>query len=68
VVVGGRDSANTRRLWELCREAGRDAYHIETADELEPSWFEGKEEVGVTGGASTPQWIIDEVVRAIESM
>jgi len=68
VVVGGRDSANTRRLWELCREAGRDAYHIETADELEPSWFEGKEEVGVTGGASTPQWIIDEVVRAIGSM
>jgi 4-hydroxy-3-methylbut-2-enyl diphosphate reductase len=68
VVVGGRDSANTRRLWELCREAGRDASHIETADELEPSWFEGKEEVGVTGGASTPQWIIDEVVRAIESM
>lgn len=68
VVVGGRDSANTRRLWELCREAGRDAYHIETADELEPAWFEGKEEVGVTGGASTPQWIIDEVVRAVESM
>ena len=68
VVVGGKDSANTRRLWELCREAGRDAYHIETADELEPRWFEGKEEVGVTGGASTPQWIIDEVVRAIEGM
>ena len=68
VVVGGRDSANTRRLWELCREAGRDAYHIETADELEPAWFEGKKEVGVTGGASTPQWIIDEVVRALEDM
>lgn len=68
VVVGGKDSANTRRLWELCRETGRDAYHIETADELEPSWFEGKEEVGVTGGASTPQWIIDDVVRAIEGM
>lgn len=68
VIVGGKDSANTRRLWELCREAGRDAYHIETADELEPLWFEGKEEVGVTGGASTPQWIIDDVVGAVESM
>lgn len=68
LIVGGRNSANTRRLWELCREAGRDAYHIETADELEPAWFEGKKEVGVTGGASTPQWIIDEVVSAVEAM
>ncbi len=68
LIVGGRNSANTRRLWELCREAGSDAYHIETADELEPGWFEGKKEVGVTGGASTPQWIIDEVVRAVDAM
>lgn len=68
LVVGGRNSANTRRLWELCREAGTDAYHIETADELEPDWFEGKKEVGVTGGASTPQWIIDEVVAAVEAI
>ena len=66
LVVGGRNSANTRRLWELCRDEGRDAYHIETAEELEPEWFEGKEEVGITGGASTPQWIIDEVVAAVE--
>ena len=68
IVVGGKNSANTRRLWELCREAGCDAYHIETRDELEPGWFEGKEEVGVTGGASTPHWIIDQIVRAVEGM
>ena len=66
LVVGGRNSANTRRLWELCRDAGCDAYHIETADELELEWFEGKEEVGITGGASTPQWIVDDVVAAVE--
>jgi len=66
LVVGGRNSANTRRLWELCRDAGCDAYHIETADELEPEWFEEKEEVGITGGASTPQWIVDDVVAAVE--
>ncbi|MFH1864337.1 MAG: 4-hydroxy-3-methylbut-2-enyl diphosphate reductase [Candidatus Eisenbacteria bacterium] len=66
LVVGGRNSANTRRLWELCRDAGCDAYHIETADELEPGWFEGKKEVGITGGASTPQWIVDDVVAAVE--
>lgn len=68
LVVGGRNSSNTRRLWELCREAGCDAYHIETSEELEPKWFEGKESVGITGGASTPQWIIDEVVKAVEAL
>ncbi len=66
LVVGGRNSANTRRLWELCRDAGCDAYHIETSDELEPGWFEGKEDVGITGGASTPQWVVDDVVAAVE--
>ncbi|MFH1689499.1 MAG: 4-hydroxy-3-methylbut-2-enyl diphosphate reductase [Candidatus Eisenbacteria bacterium] len=66
LVVGGRNSANTRRLWELCRDAGCDAYHIETANELEPGWFEGKKEAGITGGASTPQWIVDDVVAAVE--
>jgi 4-hydroxy-3-methylbut-2-enyl diphosphate reductase len=68
LVVGGRNSANTRRLWELCRDAGCEAYQIETADELDPLWFNGKEAVGITGGASTPQWIIDQVVEAVESM
>lgn len=68
LVVGGRNSANTRRLWELCREADRVAYHIETADELEPEWFEGKKEVGIVGGASTPHWIVDEIVRSVEEM
>jgi len=68
LIVGGRNSANTRRLWELCREAGCDAYHIETKDELEPRWFEGKTEVGITGGASTPQWIIEEIVQALEGI
>ncbi len=68
IVVGGKNSANTRRLWELCRETGGGAYHIETPDELDPAWFRGTDRVGVTGGASTPQWIIDEVVRAVEEL
>ena len=68
LVVGGRNSANTRRLWELCREAGSDAYHIETEQELEPEWFEGKKEVGVLGGASTPHWIVDAIVERVEGI
>ncbi len=65
IVVGGKNSANTLRLAELCREAGTPTYHVEGAAELEPSWFDGCEVVGVTAGASTPDWVIGEVVQAL---
>lgn len=60
-VVGGRNSANTNRLAEICREAGVPTYHIETADEIERKWVSGMQVVGLTAGASTPGWIIEEV-------
>lgn len=63
LVIGGRKSANTRRLRELCAEQGVPAYHIETQAEIEPDWLEGKERIGLTAGASTPDWIIEEVAR-----
>jgi 4-hydroxy-3-methylbut-2-enyl diphosphate reductase len=62
VVVGGRKSANTARLAELCRAAGARTYQVEGADELRPAWFAGCESAGVTAGASTPDWVIEEVV------
>ena len=65
LVVGGFNSANTRRLAEVCAEIQPCTYHIETATEINPGWFEGVERVGVTAGASTPKWIIDEVVSRI---
>lgn len=65
IVVGGKNSANTNRLRQLCESAGVTAYHIETADELDPAWFESKQTIGVTAGASTPQWLIDEVVKRL---
>ncbi len=61
VVVGGRKSANTRHLREVCEEQGTRAYHIEGPDELEPSWFAGAGRIGLTAGASTPDYSIDEV-------
>jgi len=67
VVVGGRNSANTGRLAELCRDAGARTYHVETAVELEPGWFAGVRAVGVTAGTSTPDWIIEEVVSRLEA-
>ncbi len=65
VVVGGRMSANTRRLAQICEASCPRTHHIERASELEASWFDGAETIGVTAGASTPQSQIDEVVGRI---
>jgi 4-hydroxy-3-methylbut-2-enyl diphosphate reductase len=67
VVVGGRDSSNTRRLVEVCSECCP-TRHVETAGELRPEWFAGVSRVGVTAGASTRDHDIDEVVRCLEEM
>lgn len=68
LVVGGFNSANTRRLLEVCTELQPRTHHIETAAEIDPRWFEGADRVGVTAGASTPKWIIDEVMNKIEEL
>jgi 4-hydroxy-3-methylbut-2-enyl diphosphate reductase len=54
VVVGGRNSGNTRRLAEICAARQPRTYHVESADELDPSWFQRLKVVGITAGASTP--------------
>lgn len=67
VVVGGRNSANTRKLADICSERAK-TYLIETADELQSVWFEGAQTAGLTAGASTPDWIIEEVFRKMSEM
>lgn len=67
VVVGGHHSANTTRLWEIGRAHKVPTYHIEVADELKAAWFTGVRQVGVMSGASTPDWIIAEVVQRLEA-
>lgn len=67
-VVGGRNSANTNRLVEICEEARVPTYHIETASEIDENWVEGMQVVGLTAGASTPQWIIDTVKDRLEKL
>ena len=61
VVVGGKNSNNTRELAETCRARGVRAYHVQEPDELEPAWFAGLEVVGLTAGTSTLDETIDEV-------
>lgn len=68
IVVGGRESANTRHLADVSRECGVETYHVETASEIEEAWLPGHEKVGVTAGASTPDFVIDEVVARLEEL
>jgi 4-hydroxy-3-methylbut-2-enyl diphosphate reductase len=68
LVVGSRTSANTRKLVETCEETGVPTYHIESAEEIDNAWFEGHERVGATAGASTPDAVIDDVVRVVEGV
>jgi 4-hydroxy-3-methylbut-2-enyl diphosphate reductase len=68
IVVGGKNSANTTQLANLCRSLSVPAYHIETASELRNEWFKGAGSVGITAGASTPDWIIKDVKKALKGM
>ncbi|NPA15937.1 MAG: 4-hydroxy-3-methylbut-2-enyl diphosphate reductase [Deferribacteres bacterium] len=68
IVVGGKNSANTKRLVEIASDCGVKAYHIEVPDELDVSWFFDKKMIGITAGASTPDWIIDAVVDRVKKL
>ncbi len=68
VVVGGHNSGNTTRLVEICSSVNPRTHHVETAEEIDPSWFAGADSVGVTAGASTPDKQMQGVIAAIEAM
>ena len=66
LVVGGKNSANTTRLAQLCATKCR-TYHIETVAELQDEWMNNVNKIGITAGASTPDWIIKEVYKQCQS-
>lgn len=68
IVVGGRNSANTRQLARIAGREGAKTYLVEQANEILNSWVAGLTEIGVAAGASTPDWIIKEVVDLLEEM
>jgi len=68
IVVGGKNSANTSQLANLCRSLNVKTHHIETAAELRREWFEKVRRVGITAGASTPEWLIEEIHQGIIKM
>jgi len=67
LVIGGKGSANTNRLAELC-SAVTETHLIETAAEIDPAWFAGKQTIGVTSGASTAEAAIDEVLARLKTL
>ncbi len=68
VIIGGYNSGNTRRLYEICRSICSHSHHIERVEEIKPEWFNGCKIVGITAGASTPNYVIKEVRKALENM
>lgn len=66
VIIGGKNSSNTMQLFNIAQESCEDSYHIEDENEIDYAWFKDKEFCGVSAGASTPSWIIKNVIDAIE--
>jgi (E)-4-hydroxy-3-methyl-but-2-enyl pyrophosphate reductase len=67
LIVGGKNSSNTTKLYNIVKAVQPRTYHIETGEEIKPEWFSGLHKVGITGGASTPDYIIDSVERRVNN-
>jgi len=68
LVVGGKNSANTTQLTRLCKSLSVPTYHIETSSEIKEAWIKNAKKLGITAGASTPEWIIKEVEKRIRDI
>ena len=65
VVVGSRSSSNSNRLREIAEKIGKPGYLVDGPEDLKPEWFEGKQAVGVTAGASAPELLVQRVVARL---
>lgn len=68
IIIGGKNSGNTKRLYEISKSLNPNSYHVEMKEEIFEDWFLGAKTVGITAGASTPDWIIEDVKNFIESI
>ncbi|MCX6061213.1 MAG: 4-hydroxy-3-methylbut-2-enyl diphosphate reductase [Campylobacterales bacterium] len=66
IVIGGKNSSNTKQLHSIALDACFNSYHIESQEDLQSQWFEGKNFCGISAGASTPDWIIQAVIEHIK--
>jgi 4-hydroxy-3-methylbut-2-enyl diphosphate reductase len=68
LVVGGKSSSNTTKLYHLVKKVQPGSYHVETEDDVRPEWFSNIEKVGITGGTSTPDVMIERVERLVKNL
>ncbi len=68
IIIGDPASSNSKRLFEIAKRSNKNSYFIQKAQQLEQKWFAGKKTVAVTAGASTPAWIIEEVVLKLKNL
>jgi len=68
IIIGGKNSANSRRLFNICKENVSKTHHIETADDIKSKWFKNSGCIGVVSGASTPDWIINNVTSKLNKI
>jgi len=68
IIIGGKNSSNTKELYNISKLSCSDSYHIENENELQKEWFDGKKLCGISAGASTPDWIIDKIIRKIKEI
>jgi 4-hydroxy-3-methylbut-2-enyl diphosphate reductase len=68
IVVGSPTSSNSNRLRELAEKLGTEAYMVDSAEELNPAWFEGKSRIGLTAGASAPDVLVQQVIDRIRAL
>jgi 4-hydroxy-3-methylbut-2-enyl diphosphate reductase len=68
IIIGGKNSSNTKQLLEICKKNCSSSYLVEDENELDHTWFNGKNVCGVTAGASTPEWIISRVVEKLKAI
>ncbi|MDQ7045799.1 MAG: 4-hydroxy-3-methylbut-2-enyl diphosphate reductase [Sulfurimonas sp.] len=66
LIIGGKNSSNTKQLFSISHDECNDSYHIEDENDIDFSWFNDKEFCGISAGASTPDWIIQNVVNSIQ--
>ena len=67
IIVGDKNSSNTRKLYYIWKENCDNAYYVQNAKELKKEWFDNKQKVGITAGASTPKYIIEEVISNVRN-
>ena len=68
IVVGSPTSSNSNRLAELARKLGTTSYMVDSADEIQPQWFEGRQRVGLTAGASAPEILVNQVMERVKAL